>query len=102
MEELSILVVLKVDVELLVPHNTPGAQDVHELEKKRVSHQIIHQGYGTNETGVCPFVRIWMRYIESSDGGVDDLIRRLGHGTLDFFLVCRCKYTHAVVVGYLT
>lgn len=44
-EKLPVLRVLEVHVELLVPQNTLGPYDVHELEEKSVAHEIIHEGY---------------------------------------------------------
>lgn len=47
MEELSVLMVLEVDVKFLVPHNASMAFYVDQFEEIRMADQIIDQDYGT-------------------------------------------------------
>lgn len=44
MEKFPILMIIEIHIELLIPYNTSSANDIHELEEKRVANQIVNQG----------------------------------------------------------
>lgn len=58
MEKRTILVVLESYPQLLVPDNTTVAIDVHKLQEKCVTDQIINQCYGTRQACVGPLLRV--------------------------------------------
>ena len=87
-EEESVLRVLEVDPELLVPQHSLVADDVDQLEKKGMSNEVVHEDNGSREPRPRPFLEAWVVHIEPHDGGVDDLVRRLRDDPFDLVLVC--------------
>ena len=94
MEKGTVLVVLKVHVQLLVPYHTTMAMDVHQLEEKCISDGIIHQGHGTSKTGVIPTLRVWIRNIKPRYGHIYDFVGALGKRSLDLFLIGCIQQAH--------
>lgn len=55
MEEDSILSVVKILVQLLIPDNPPlRRRDVYHLQPECVTDEVVHQGNGAREAGVGP------------------------------------------------
>lgn len=86
-EKLTILVVFEVDVQFLVPYDTSGANNVDQFKEESVAYEIIHQSNCAVQISVLPLGRVWVGYVESSDGGVDDLVGGLWDVTFDFVLI---------------
>lgn len=93
-EEFTVLVVLEVDVEFLVPHDTAVANDIDQFEKQRVTHQIVDQTNGAVQVGEGPCLAVRVRDVQAGDGGVDDLIVGFGNGPSEFLLVVSSNKRH--------
>lgn len=48
MEELAVLVIVKVHVQFVIPHNAAVAQDIDDLEEVGVAHQVVHERDGAH------------------------------------------------------
>mgnify|MGYP007046642750 FL=1 len=86
-EKRPVLMVLEVHVELLVPKHTTRARDINQLEEKRVSDEIIHQRYRPHEPRIRPLGAVRVCHVKAGHRGVNDLVQRLGHRTLDLLLI---------------
>lgn len=73
-EEGSVLVVLKINVEFLVPDNTFVAANIYHFQKKGVSYKIIHQCNGARKSRIRPYLRVWICDVQSSYSGIHNLI----------------------------
>lgn len=93
-EKLPVLVVGKIDPQLLVPHYAAVAKDVHHLEKERMSHQIIHQRNRSNQARVRPFCGQRICNVKPGYCGIYDLVVRLWNSPFDFFLVGSGQDSH--------
>ena len=87
MEERPVLEVFELLIELMFPDNTAGASEIDKLE---VVHALLvpHEGEGTLQSSIRPFVRIWVSVVDTSKRGGEDLVGRGIDRRLDFcFLV---------------
>ena len=93
-EELTVLMVLKVNIKLLIPHHTLIPDYIYELEEKCMSYEVIYQRNGSNQLSILPLSVIRISNVKSCDSGINDLVICFRNCSLDFFLVSICQDPH--------
>lgn len=93
-EELAVLVVLEVDVELLVPDDAAGADNVDKFEEIGVADVVVDEGDGAAEPRVRPRRAVRVGDVQAGDGGIDDLVQRLGDVALHLVPVAVVEDPH--------
>lgn len=94
MEKTPVLVILKVEIELLVPNNSARSLDVYQFQEECVSHEIIDQGYGPRQPRKRPFVGIRVRNVQTGHSSVHHLVRVLGHCSFYLLLISIFEESH--------
>lgn len=93
-EEESVLGILEVDPELLVPEHALVADHVDKLEKECVSDEVVDKHDGSHEPRPRPLLEVWIVHVEPDDGSIDDFVGRLRNDPLDLVLVCGRECCH--------
>lgn len=88
MKEGSVLVVSEVVIDLLIPDHAPASgRDIDYFKPKSPSHKVIAEDNSPLNSGVCPFLCIWVGDVESRDSYSEDLVGGFGDIPLNSFLV---------------
>ena len=88
-EEGTILIVLEIVVQFVLPNDASSALEIDHLEVESGLDQVTNKGDGPLDAGVAPLRRTWVGSIYATDGGSDDLVAGRWNGGFDLGLVRR-------------
>ena len=85
MKKRSILIKLKITIQLMFPDNASSTIDIDEFEERGVSRVLfLYEDEGTFEAGVGPSVWVGVSVKDASGSGAVDFVRVFGEDGFDF------------------